>query len=175
MKTQLISGVQNIIAIDLVKKETFQKKRQENLKSKKAAGSNEFALPQDTLEISPEVMAKYKETQQPKPDVDPLTNAELLSQTFEKKEIHTENTLNSGEYLEIVNEIAKAMDILDNVSAKVVKLMPTNVKKESSIHQDLLTPVNNDYHESVQNTSNQELQPFSPERNIFDVSQGPNL
>lgn len=174
MKTQLISGVQNIIAIDLIKKETFQKKHQENLKSKKSSVSNVFTLPQDTLEISPEGMAEYKESQQRKSDVDPLTNAELLSQTFEKKEIQAENILNSGEYLEIVNEIAKAMDILDNVSAKVVKLMPADVKKESSIQQDLLTPVN-DHQESVQKTSDQELQPFSSEKNIFDVSQGPNL
>ena len=174
MKTQLISGVQNIIAIDLVKKETFQKKRQENLNSKKSPGSNEFALPQDTLEISSGVI-EDKESQQRKTDVDPLTNAELLSKTFDDQELQTENTLNSGEYLEIVNDIAKAMDILDNVSAKVVKLMPTDMKKESPIQQDLLTPVNNDYQELVQNISNQELQPFSSEKNIFDVSQGPNL
>ncbi|MDD4188051.1 MAG: hypothetical protein PHX04_04795 [Bacilli bacterium] len=169
MKTQLISGVQNIIAIDLAKKETFQQKREENLRNKKQTISDESVMPQDTVEISPAGMNAYNELQNQKNiNANSLTNAELLSQNFENK------TQDNAVYLEIINEVAKAMDILDSVSAKVVKLMPTSELEKEPIQQDIATEVVNN-NQLGQETINQEIQPFASNQNIFDSMQGPNL
>lgn len=173
MKTQLICGVQNIIAIDLGKKETFQQKRKENLKSKKESNVTEFKLPEAPVEISPEVTKDYNESQV-KTDVNPLTNAGLLSQSFEK-EISTENLpSNNDAYLEIINDATKGIELLDGIISKAIKLMPTLETTKEPAH-DLSTPIDNNQNQPVQDIENKDLQPFASNQNIFDVPQGPNL